>query len=291
MKAASKKKFVDRLKARSWGDESGMKYELLAAAAAKEPVPAQPGKTSGPAAPAPGEAAVLPGPVLNARILGMLSEDHGALLGGIQGYTGKCLQFSAKLMKELGAKRADGTGSEDEKRLSPKGPLTALYRGKRLKEVPKELPAGYQICLVSRPEWGFTEVGNHWFVSAGEGYYLDDVMGVTNAAQMEGSLLKTTADQWAQRVVGKSKPNSLREKMGERFAEAHPSVKQYQGVGRSAHETKKTLANGQANPELKEPDAAETAGGAAVKTIVNGQPGVYAPRVWVVEPTKKADGA
>lgn len=290
MSTTTRARFVAKLKTKKWGGESGMTYELLAAAAMAEPAPVESGKKGAAGAPLAGEAPALPGPVLNARILAMLSRDNAALFGGIQGYSGLCLQFSAKLMEKLGAKRLDGTSAKDEKIRSPEGPLTGRYRNWRVKQLPENLPAGYQVCVVSRPDWGFTEVGNHWFISAGHGYYLDDVMGVTNGTQMEASLINTTADQWAQRVVGKNTPGSVRDKMGARFAQEHSAVSDHRRVGRSPNESKKKLTGGRDNPEFKEADAAETAGAAAVKAIVNAQRDVYAPRVWIVEPTTKADG-
>lgn len=89
MKAAARKTFVDKFKAKSWGDEGGLNYELLAAAAAREPPPAGPSKKgapakagSAPATPVSGEGPGLPGPVLNARILAMLSGGEAACSGG-----------------------------------------------------------------------------------------------------------------------------------------------------------------------------------------------------------------
>lgn len=287
MKPTARAKWVDKLKKRGWGDDSGLNYELLAQAAAKEPAPAP--KRGAKTAPPPQEAQVaVPGPVSNARILAMLSKGNQGLLNGIEGYSALCLQFSVKMMEEIGAKRADGSDAMGEKRGSPKGSLTPLYRGKPLTALPKNLPAGFQICVVSRPEWGFTEVGNHWFISAGDGFYLDNVMGVTTASQMVASLKRTTAAQWLSRVIDPVQKNELRNAMGEKFAKTH-GLERFRKKGRKANEKKEKLGKA-ANPDYKAASQDELAGVAAVQAVLASNEDTYRPRIWVVEPTTRADG-
>lgn len=287
MKPPARTKWVDKLKKKGWGDDGGLNYELLALAAAKEPAPAP--KREAKAAPPPQEAQVaLPGPVSNARILAMLSKGNQGLLNGIEGYSALCLQFSVKMMEEIGAKRADGSDAMGEKRGSPKGSLTPLFRGKPLSALPKNLPAGYQICVVSRPEWGFTEVGNHWFISAGDGFYLDNVMGVTTASQMVASLKRTTAAQWVSRVIDPVQKNELRNAMGEKFAKTH-GLERFRKRGRKANEKKEKLGKA-ANPDYKAASQDEVAGVAAVQAVLASNEDAYKPRIWVVEPTTRADG-
>ena len=277
---------LDALIAKGWADANGLSYELLAAAAAKEPEDADPAQKD----PAAGQQGAPSGPLLNVRILKMLSRGNGALFNVITpDYAGKCMQFSEKLMKEMGAKRADGTTNEKRDANGKVTALTATCRGKRIKELPKDLPAGYQICVTSRPDWGFTEVGNHWFISAGGGYYLDNVMGVTNGQQLEDSLIKATGDQWGRRVVDKGL-SGLRAKMGQQFTDANPSFREYKDSGRAKAEQDKKV-KGAANPEYKDASAKETEGLAAVKQFVIANRGVYAPKIWIVEPTTKAAGA
>jgi len=287
MKETKKAKWIEKLKKKEWGDEGGLNYDLLAAAAAKEPAPAA--KKGAKGTPPPRQAQVAqPGPVSNARILAMLSKGNGSLFNGIEGYSALCLQFSVKMMEEMGAKRADGSRSMGEQHGSAKGTLTPLYRGLRLKELPPGLPAGYQICLVSRPDWGFTEVGNHWFISAGDGYYLDNVMGVTNGQQMEDSLIGTTGDQWGRRVVDKGL-SGTRKAMGQKFVAAHPQFKEHEASGRTKAEQQKKKGRAD-NPDYKDASASEVQALAQIKQFVKDNRRTYAPRVWVVEPTTKVSG-
>ncbi len=257
-----------------WADNNGMSYELLAAKAATLNV--------GAGQPEQGEANA-PASVTTAQILALLAKKNTLLLGIIMpDYANKCMQFSEKLMGNMGAKRVDGTTSE--KRSGAKGPLTATYRNRPLKDLPATLPAGYQICILSRPDWEFTEVGNHWFISAGNGYYLDNVMGITNAAGMIGSLIKATGDQWASRVFD-TDTKGLRKEMATKFTDANPTFKRYLGQGRSAKEQK---GKAETNPDFKAASPLEAEGRAAIKQFVKANAD-YHPKIWLVEPTTKAD--
>ena len=241
------------LKAKGLADDNGLSYELLAAAAAKEPVKKGTGA---------------PEPIANARILEMMAKNAGRLLFNVitPDYQGKCMQFTQQMLEEMGARRADKSDGDQEKRRAAMGPLTAKYRGEPVAALKNEVPAGVQICVTSMPEWGFTEVGNHWFISAGDGYYLDNTMGVTNGAGMTASLIKTTGNQWAARVLGKGL-QGLREKMQIRFTDTNPDFKKYVAA---------------AGTEL------ETEGSQKIKDFVTGRK-EYHPKIWLVEPTTKVD--
>jgi len=287
MKEPGKKQWVDKLKQKGWGDDGGLHYELLAVAASKEPPPTM--KRGAKSAPPPREAQVVqPGPVSNALILRMLSKGNGGLLNGIEGYSEKCLQFSVKMMEEMGAKRADGSGGMSEKRLAAEGPLTALYRDKPLSALPSDLPAGYQICIVSRPDWGFTEVGNHWFISAGDGFFLDNVMGVTTASQMLASLWKTTKAQWVSRVIDPVHKTEVRSDMSKRFAMTH-GLEKFRKKGRKSNEQREKLGKVD-NPDYKAASQDELEGVAAVNAVLASNEDTYKPRIWLVEPTTRAGG-
>ena len=283
--AAGKVSLLKKLKDKGWADDNGLSYELLAAAAAQEPTTAPSGKKADGNEVPQGEA---PAPVTNARILAMMAKNNAILNKVITPeYQGLCMQFSEKMLKEMGAKRVDGT--TNEKRSGAKGPLTALYRDKPIKELPKELPAGYQICATSRPDWGFTEVGNHWFISAGEGFYIDNTGGVHTGQGMTDYLIGTTADQWGSRVVDQ-KQNSLRTQMGAKFVGANPDFAAYSAVGRTAAEKKAKKGNAP-NPERKDASATETEGLAKIKAFVKSKASTYAPRIWIVEPTTKVESS
>ncbi len=283
--ASGKKKPLEKLKQKGWADDNGLSYELLAVAAAKEPVKASGNK--GEPAPTQQEGP-LPAPVLNARILEMMAKGNGLLFKVITpDYAGKCMQFSQKILKEMGARRADKSDGNQEKRSVTKlGPQTAAHRFKQVKELPATLPPGYQICVTSKPEWGFTEVGNHWFVSAGDGFYFDNVMGVSSGARLTQSLIGTTGDQWASRVIDKDL-TGLRAQMGEKFTKAHPEFEKYQEAGRTAGE-KKEKKGKNANPDYKAEGALEAEGRTKIKAFVKGNAD-YHPRIWLVEPTTRAE--
>ena len=277
-KGAMENKKLDQIIALGWGNANGLDYDMLAAKA-------QEAEAANGAAPS--------GPLLTSKILAMIS--NARVLRGVfdAAYRAKCLQFSQKMVESMGAKRADGS-KDQEKRSGAKGPLTAEHRGKSMKELPKNLPAGYQMCIVSKPEWGFTEVGNHWFISAGNGYYLDNTGGVLNGPQMTANLVNTTGDQWASRVI-EPEQNSIRTKMGARFVKEHPDFQKYHGQSRAAHEKKKTVKvkeNGKRvekdNEAYRPETEAETVGKQKIKDFVVATAD-YHPRVWLIEPTTKAD--
>lgn len=195
-------------------------------------------------------------------------------------YAGKCLQFSERMMKGMGAKRSDGSAARDEKKGAGAkvGAATAKYRGRRLEELGDALPAGYQIGVTSKPEWGFTEVGNHWFISAGGGLYLDNAMGVVDAAGLTRSLKGATATQWAARVLEdpSGSYSGIRDKVERKFTSAHPQYK--------AHIDLRPSRNPNADPAKIE--AART----EIVAFVNSKP-EYLPKVWLVEPTSKVESS
>jgi len=281
-------KMHDKLKQKGWADDSGLSYELLAAAAALEPVTTPQGQQPV-AGQEPAAQNTAPAPVSNARILAMMAKNN-ALLNKVitPEYQGKCMQFSQQMMKSMGAKRADGS-TDTEKRQARMGPLTAQYRGKNVKDLPPTLPAGYQICITSMPEWGFTEVGNHWFISAGDGYYLDNTSGVFSGAAMTANLRGATGDQWGSRVVDLQQ-NALRTAMGDKFVTVNSQFKDYHQKGRTALEKKKDKSKGVPNPDYKDEGTVEKEGREKIKAFVLGTP-TYWPRIWVVEPTTKDPAA
>jgi hypothetical protein len=250
---------LDQLKRRGWADDNGLSLDLLKEAAKTWEAPGRKkAKTNGQDA---GEQAA-PAPVTTAKVLAMLASVPSLLNKVISAdYPAKCLQFSEKMMVEIGAKRADGSDRDREKRSARAGPLTARYRGKPTKELPKDLPPGYQICVLSRPDWQFTEVGNHWFISAGDGLYLDN-HGVHTGGGITSLLIGTTGDQWASRVVDNN--SGLRKRMGEKFVQENPRFRQYEKVAGEPEEQQARVA---------------------IKAFVKATP-AYHPQIWVVEPTK-----
>ncbi len=290
-----------KLQAQGWADATGLNLDLLKAAAAVWVSPRDRKKGGAPEVSEPGAAKDAPAPVTTAKVLAMLSSSNFLLRGVIdKDYPGKCLQFSEKLMVELGAKRADGSKDREKRKAKP-GPLTAKMRNKPLLVVKdalgNDLPPGYQICIVSRPDWGFTEVGNHWFISAGDGYYVDNTGGVLNARGMTENLRKTTAEQWAARVVDKDFGTGyarIRTEMAAKFLDANPQFRPYSKAGRTLAEKqkdRKVKRDGrtvrEANPDYKDATALEAEGFAAIKSFVVASED-YLPRVWLVEPTTKA---
>jgi|GEM_PF-1551940 len=283
-----------KLKGMGWADASGLNLEMLKAAAASWEPKAPKKKKASKDAPVPEVAAT---PVTTAKVLGMLAASNGIFRGVIgKDYAGKCLQFSDKMVKEMGAQRADGSDSMGEKRGTKAGALSGKYRGKHLKELPNDLPAGYQICIVSMPEWGFTEVGNHWFISAGDGFYVDNTGGVFTGAAMTSNLRNTTAEQWAGRVVDKEfgSHKKIRAEMGETFLRANDGFRRFSKNGRTLNEKKKTVGGknnspAEMNPGYKNASALETEGFNAIKSFVLGN-ATYHPRIWLVEPTTKVGG-
>lgn len=277
-KGATENKKLTEIIALGWGNANGLDYDMLAAKAREAEV-------------AKGGAPT--GPVLTSKILAMVS--NARVLRGVfdAKYSAKCLQFSVKMVESMGAKRADGS-KDQEKRGGAKGPLTAAHRFKSMRELPPDLPAGYQMCIVSMPEWGFTEVGNHWFISAGGGYYLDNTGGVLNGPQMTANLVNTTGDQWASRVIEPDQ-KGIRAAMGDRFVKKHEEFRKYYGKARAAHEKKekiKVKENGKRvekdNEAYRPATEAETVGKQKIKDFVIATK-EYHPRVWLIEPTTKAD--
>lgn len=283
-----------RLKTLGWADGTGLNLDLLRAAAANwKPKTAGKGKKSTSDSDPKAEAQAPP-PVTTARVLGMLAESNGVLRGVIdKDYPGECLQFSEKMLVELGAKRVDGS-TDQEKKTAKAGPLTARYRGKNVKDLPRDLPAGYQIGIVSMPEWGFTEVGNHWFVSAGDGFFADNTGGIFTGAGMTSNLRKAAAEQWAARVVDKDFSGTyakIRAEMAKKFVGNNPQFGKYAKSGRTLNEKQtevKVKRDGktvrEANPDYKGTTALEAEGRAAIKAFVLGN-STYHPRIWIVEPT------
>lgn len=265
------------LKELGWADDGGLSYDLLAEAASKEP-PLTPG---GPRA---HPQAKEPDSMRNIAIVKMMASRKGTPLNKLieLDYAGKCLQFSAKMMKEMGAKRADGSGARDEKKgdRAKIGAATAKYRGWRLEELGDALPAGYQICVTSKPEWGFTEVGNHWFISAGGGLYLDNAMGVVDAAGLTRSLKGTTAAQWASRVLEDPALgggySTIRENVAKLFIASN-------------HQFRPHLDLRPKQKSVPDPTKIEAARRQIV-AFVNSKP-EYLPKVWLVEPTSKVDSS
>lgn len=289
-----------RLVAMGWADGKGLSLDLLRTAAASwKPKAARKGKASTSDS-GPQSKASAPPAVTTARVLGMLAESNGVLRGVIdKDYPGKCLQFSEKMLVELGAKRADGS-TDREKKTAKEGPLTARYRGKNVKDLPMDLPAGYQICIVSMPEWGFTEVGNHWFVSAGDGFFADNTGGIFTGAGMTSNLRKAAAEQWAARVVDKDFAGGyakIRAAMAKKFVENNPQFGKYAKSGRTIDQKQsevKVKRDGktvrETNPNHKSTTALEAEGRAAIKAFVLGN-ATYHPRIWVVEPTTRAQSS
>jgi len=280
----------------NWADADGLSLAKLKAAAANWQAPAGGTQGVGAAGGQAGLAGATPPGAETTRILMMMaSSNHLFRKVFDTGYYEKCLQFSVQFMKDLGAKRADGSDADGEKRKSATGPLTTAYRGEPLSALPTTLPAGYQICIVSRPDWGFTEVGNHWFLSAGGGYFLDGTSGVFNAEGMTQNLVKATAAQWARRVMDKDR-NALRIKMADKFLaedEKTRKFQQYLSVGRrdtQKEERTKTKTNGRwaegSNPEFMPPSAKEADGKAAIEDFVK-RDDLYHPKIWLVEPTTR----
>ena len=281
----------------AWADDSGLSLAKLKAAAAVWQPPeggtqnaGAGGGDAGGLGPAAPETAIT-------RILMMMASSNGLFKNVFDtGYYKRCLQFSVKFMKDLGAKRADGSDSDSEKRSQSApnavGPMTAAFRGRWLHELPATLPAGYQICIVSRPDWGFTEVGNHWFLSAGGGYFLDGTSGVFDAAGMTQNLLPATCAQWGRRVMDLDKKR-IRSEMAQRFLAETKDDKDFEifkDVGRhdkEKDETIKTKVDGRwtevANPDFLPPSQKEAEGKAAIEGYVRRNL-EYHPKIWLVEP-------
>ena len=289
---------LTKLKGLGWADANGLNLDLLKAAAASW----EPRQTRARKKPKGGESdgadKGAPPPATTAKVLAMLAESNAVLRKVIdKDYPGKCLEFSEKMLVELGAKRADGS-TDREKKTAKAGPLTAQYRGKNVKDLPRDLPPGYQIGITSMPEWGFTEVGNHWFVSAGDGFYADNTGGIFTGAGMTANLRKAAAEQWAARVVDKDFGGTyakIRAEMGTKFVAANPQFREYSKSGRTLVEKQKELKvkrDGkqvrEANPDHKDTTALEAEGFAAIKAFVLGN-ATYHPRIWLVEPTTKVD--
>jgi len=289
MNSARKRQVVRQITAKGWGDASGLSLVRLKTAV----VTWQSAATDQPAAAAAGQNTAPPAPVTTSRILGMLAEGKSTLLNVVTdaNYHNKCLQFSRDLLKDLGAKRADGSDSMDEKTethattpaqkdaLTQSSPLTAQFRNHPLAELGNQIPAGYQISVTSMPDWGFTEVGNHWFMSAGDGMYLDGVNGVSDGAALVGSLKSTTGDQWASRVVD-SNLSGVRARMKKKFIGAFGRYAKYRGAS----------AEGPANDaEFADANDRIQKGKAAISGFVRGNADLL-PRVWTVEPTATGGG-
>jgi hypothetical protein len=115
---------------------------------------------------------------------------------------------------------------------------------------------------------------------------------------MTSNLRNAAAEQWAGRVVDKDFGGGyakIRAEMGVKFVEANPQFARYAKSGRTLVEKQqeiKVKRDGktvrEANPDFKEKGALEAEGFAAIKAFVIGNEH-YHPRVWVVEPTAKAE--
>jgi hypothetical protein len=265
------------LKELGWADDGGLSYDRLAEAASKEP-------PLTPAGPKAYPQSKQPDSMRNIAIVKMMASKKGTPLNKVieLDYVGKCLQFSEQMMRGMGAKRADGSGARDEKKgdRAKVGAATAKYRSWRIEELGDALPAGYQICVTSKPEWGFTEVGNHWFVSAGGGLYLDNAMGVVDAAGLTRSLKDTTAKQWASRVLEDPALgggySTIRGKVAELFIAANPQFRSDKDLRPSPTYT----------PDPAKIDAARS----EIVAFVKSKP-EYLPKVWLVEPTSKVESS
>lgn len=254
-------------KARGWANDEGLQVELLKDAAARWESRAEAKakrKKKGKAA----EAAVAPPPTdLMARVFQMMTE-VGGLRGLLtDGYRGKCWQFSNKMVGDLGAERTDGKTRSEHRDVG-----MDHLRGKRITELPSDLPAGYQIGVTSRPEWPFSEVGNHWFVSLGKGFFADQTVGITDGAGMTSNLKRTTAEQWAGRVLGPHRARKAdRAAAQARFLAENPQFESYRDLGKNG-----------ADPARVEAARAE------IIAFVKGRWDRYQPRIWAVARTQKA---
>lgn len=253
-------------KARGWANDEGLQVELLKDAAARWESRAEKKarrKKKGKEA----EVEAAPPSDLMARVFQMMTE-VGGLRGLLtDGYRGKCWQFSNKMVGDLGAERSDGKTRSEHRDVA-----MDHLRGKRIAELPADLPAGYQIGVTSRPEWPFSEVGNHWFVSLGKGFFADQTVGITDGAGMTANLKRTTAEQWAGRVLGPHRARKADRVAAQgRFLAENPRFEAYRDLGKSG-----------ADP------AAVEAARAEIIAFVKARWDRYQPRIWAVARTQKA---
>jgi hypothetical protein len=301
---------IQSIIAKGWGTDTGLDFDLLKAKAAEDSkVPLD--------------------SVTAAHVLKMLSKNGGAVFNDVikKDYVGQCLQFSQTMMDEMGAKRADGTKSDSSKGDRKPDALTAAYRGKNIWELPIGLPPGCQIAVTSRPDWGFTEVGNHWFMSGGGGIFLDNTGGVFTGQKLSDWLCGTMATQWADRLTGPKNAKEL--KLAKQFVEAEQGplgpdvevVKKLCGLSElkraqadvakvdkdlgklsnnSKYDKKRTRLTEQQtslNGKIRDLDTQDLAVSEAERTRVfskvkdhagNTRKELYRPKIWLVEPTSKS---